>query len=357
MAKQKALLVGGEKIKPGESREFRLHFSESYLGEQVFLPVRVIRARKPGPTVCLTGGVHGDELTGIGIVRGLLYDNPPELLRGTLICVPVVNIYGLETYSRYLPDRRDLNRCFPGTENGSMSSRLAYSIYNEIVRKADYAIDFHSAAVRRTNYPNVRADMKNARVRELARMFGTEVIVNSKGPEATLRRTAVNDGIPTIILEAGEVWKIEPGIVEIGLRGCLNVLRKLEMVEGEWVAPLFSITVERTTWVRAQRGGFLAFHVKPGDFIDQGQTLASNYSIFGRERSLLEAPSPGIVLGMTTMPAVNPGDPVFHIATLTPTQLKRLRKTVDKSKKSELYHRLVDDLSTNITIMENSETP
>ncbi len=326
MPKRKPLRINGRTIRSGESADLHLEFSESYLGRTISIPVSVLRASKAGPRVFLTGAVHGDELTGIGIIRELLFNQPPQLKRGTLVCAPVVNIYGLEHHSRYLPDRRDLNRCFPGSPTGSLTSRLAHHVFTELIQQCDFGVDFHSAAVRRTNYPNVRADMSKPDIRRLARAFGCELIVNTKGPEDSLRRTAVQHGVSTIILEAGEVWRIEQGVVDIGIRGCLNVLRELNMLDGEPEAPPYSLTIDKTTWVRAERGGFLTFYARPGDLVQEGEELATNYSIFGREKNVLTSPSHGIILGMSTMPAVQPGEPVYHIATLSERTYKRIKR-------------------------------
>lgn len=350
--RQPKLVVGGVEIKAGEVRDVFLPYSETYLGQRTELPVRVIRGREFGPSVFFTGAIHGDELTGAGIVRELLFDRLPELRRGTLYCVPVVNTYGLENHSRYLPDRRDLNRAFPGGQGGNMTSRLAYVLMNEVIRRCDFGVDFHSAAVRRTNYPNIRADMKIPEVANLARTFGCELIVDGKGPEGSLRRTAVKESVPTVILEAGEVWKIEGGVVEIGVRGSLNVLRHLGMVDGEVERPLFQVTVRRTTWVRAERGGFLAFHAKTGDVVRKGQPLATNYGVFGAERRFIEAPDYGIILGMSTMPAVKPGEPVYHLAVISESRYRSVRRIIEKSSDQTLYNRLRDDMSTNIAFQE-----
>lgn len=352
MAKRGPFTIAGESIKLGESKQVRLKFSESYLGIPVSIPVQVMRAKKSGPTLVITGAIHGDEISGVGIIRELLFDKPPELIAGTLILIPVVNVYGLENHSRYLPDRRDLNRCFPGSETGSTSSRLAYTITNEILSKADYLIDFHSAAVRRTNYPNVRADMKNPRVKELAKAFGCELIVDGKGPADSFRRTAVSKGIPAIILEAGEVWKNEPGVVELGVLGSLNVMRWLGMILGESADPKFQVTITKSTWIRAEKGGFLGFHAKPGDLVKEGEVLATNYSIFGRERAILKATGYGIVLGMSTMPAVKPGEPVYHLASISRVTYERIKKKLAALGDDILYARIRDDLSTSVNIEE-----
>lgn len=344
--------MAGEVIHPGEHRDLQVKFSENYLGTSMHIPVSVIRSRKEGPIFFFTGAIHGDEINGVGILRELLLGTEFDLLKGTVVCVPVANVYGLDNYSRYLPDRRDLNRSFPGAANGSLTARLAHALYEEIIKKCDYGIDFHSAAVRRTNYPNVRADMRDAGVRTLARAFGCELIVDSRGPEGSLRRTACQDGIPTIILEAGEVWKIEPSVVEIGVRGSLNVLRSLGMISGKPEAPLFQANVDDTTWVRAERGGFLVFHARPGHLVTEGEIIATNYSIFGRERNFLTSPVSGIVLGVTTMPAVKPGEPVYNIARLAPKRFSQIRKRIEEASDQALFTRVRDDLATNITISE-----
>ena len=353
------LEIGGKTIEPGQTVDLKLKFSETYLGAAISIPVRVIRAEKPGPRLFVSGAIHGDELTGIGIIRELLFGEPPELVRGTLICLPVVNLFGLQNHSRYAPDRRDLNRCFPGSPHGSISGRLAHAIFGEVISLCDYGVDFHSAAVRRTNYPNVRADMRNPKVKALARAFGSELIVNGRGPEGSLRREAVARGIPTIILEAGEIWKIEPGIVESGVRGLMNVLNYLDMIEGAREEPLFQITIDKTQWVRAERGGFLIFHARPGQLVEEGQVLATNVNIFGRERNLLHAPARGIVIGMATMPAITPGEPVYHIATLSQRTYKRIRDRIrgQSSRTKSLFDRVRTDLSTNVMINPAPEPP
>ena len=352
MAKRGPFRIAGETVKLGESKNIRIKFSESYLGSSVSIPVQVMRAKKSGPTLLITGAIHGDELTGVGIVRELLYDKPPELIRGTLILIPVVNVYGLENHSRYLPDRRDLNRCFPGFAAGSPSSRLAYTLTEEVLSRADYVIDLHSAAVRRTNYPNVRADMRNPKVKEIAQAFGCELIVHGKGPQDSFRRTAVSRGVPAVILEAGEVWKNEPGVVDYGVRGCLNVMRWLKMIAGEPEKPTFQTTIKKTSWVRAERGGFLGFHVKPGDLVKEGEILSTNYSIFGRERHHLRSPGYGIILGMTTMPAVMPGEPVYHVANITRRTYSSIKRRLAELGDDIYYQRVRDDLSTSVNIYE-----
>jgi len=344
------LRIAGQRIEPDRVYDLHLDYSQSYTGMAISIPVRVVSGPRPGPVVGLVATIHGDEVNGIGILREVVFDNPIALRKGTMIIVPVVNVLGLESHSRYLPDRRDLNRCFPGSPKGSHSSRLAHLIFSEIIRHCDYGLDFHSAAVRRTNYPNVRADLDHPRTREIARLFGCELTVHSKGAEGSLRRVAVAHGIPTIVLEAGEVWKIEPGVVEVGARGIRNVLRHLAMIRGALEKPAWQIEVRRSVWVRAERGGILKFHTLPGDLVKKGQCLATNQNVLGQEQRQIKAPADGLILGLTTMPAVMPGEPVFHLAVVDKPygQLKRLMTARSRSR---LQHKRIQaQWATNILL-------
>lgn len=343
------LVIAGQCIGLGETRDLQLEYTQSYTGIRISVPVRVVRGANPGPKVFLTALVHGDELNGLGIIREVMFDSGLKLAAGSVIAVPVANVSGLEHHSRYLPDRRDLNRSFPGSTSGSQAGRLAHLLFHEIVRGCDFGIDFHTAAVRRTNYPNVRADLQNPQAAKIARAFGTELIVHNKGAEGSLRRTATDRGVPTIILEAGEVWKMEPGVVELGVRGARNVLKCLGMLEGTLKSPSFQTSILKTVWVRADWGGILKFHALPGALVTKGQCLATNLSIFGAQQNRLRAPVTGIILGMTTMPAVSPGEPVYHLA--VPSQsVQLLKKKFSGRRPDSLHRRIQKELSTNIQV-------
>ena len=266
-----------------------------------------------------------------------------------LILVPVVNIFGFESQDRYMPDRRDLNRCFPGSQSGSLTSRMASVLFEQIIRKCDYGIDLHTAASSRTNFPNVRGDLSNPGVQRLAKAFGCELMVNGNGPVGSLRREATKAECPTIILEAGEPCKIEPGILEIGVRGVHNVLKELKMIPGDLIRPAYQTRISKSLWVRSEVGGILRFHVTPGDLVTKGDAIATNASVFGREQNVLASPVDGIVLGMTTLPLVKPGEPVCHIA-VPGRSLKAIRKTLADTSDRSLSHRLRDDLATNMAV-------
>jgi predicted deacylase len=344
----------GATIDAGESRDVELAISESYSGMTVHIPLHIQRAPEPGPVVFVTAALHGDEINGTGAVRMLVQDETFRIRRGGVILVPVLNLLSFDRHSRYLPDRRDLNRCFPGSKTGSLASRMAWAIFDEIVSRCDYGIDLHTAAVRRTNYPNVRGDLTDAQVRRLAESSGSEIIINGKGPRGAFRREACRAACPTIIMEGGEVWKVEPGIVESATRVVKNVLRELGMLDGPPERAANQVTIDKSRWIRAEHGGFLQFHVKPGDIVEKGQPLATNATLLGREQNMLHAPFDAVVIGMTTLPAISPGEPVCNLGKLPkgtkPSGWRRRRFQEDG-----LASRISDELGANVLVVEPSE--
>src|SRR3954470_17042023 len=221
--------ISGISVAAGETREIDLKVSESYLSRPIQIPVTVIRGTKPGPTAFVMGAIHGDEINGADIVRRLIFDVDHEKISGTLIAIPVVNIPGFLEQARYLPYHRDLNRFFPGDRKGNNAQRIAARLFKEVVLKCDFGIDLHTAADGRSNLPHVRGDMSNPKIRELARAFGSTIIVNQPGVRGSLRREATLAGVPTILFEAGETRKFSPKISVAGLRGVLNVLQSMGM--------------------------------------------------------------------------------------------------------------------------------
>lgn len=345
----------GEQIQPGEAKDVFLKVGESYSSVELNIPIHIRRAKEAGPVVFVTAALHGDEINGTGAIRQLINDDGLELKRGSLILVPVLNLPGFDRHSRYLPDRRDLNRSFPGTRGGSLASRMAYVIFNEIVSRSDYGIDLHTAAVRRTNYPNVRGDLSVPEIKALAMAFGSEIIMDNRGPVGAFRREACRVGCPTIIMEGGEVWKVEPSIVESATNGVLNVLRHLEMIDSEPYKPPFSITIRKTSWIRAQRGGFLQFHIQPGELVEKDQPLATNTTILGRRQNVVVAPFKGVVIGMTSLPSVSPGEPICHLGKLpTRTSIKSLLEK--RQKAASLIQRISDDLASSVMVEEPEQS-
>lgn len=340
-----------DNVAPGDSQPSSLAVSESYSGMNIEIQLQVRRGLKDGPVVFITAALHGDEINGCGAVRQFIQDDELRLLKGTLILIPVLNVPAFDRHSRYLPDRRDLNRSFPGTPDGSLASRMAHTIFSDLVLQCDYGIDLHTAAVRRTNYPTVRADLTNPEVRKLAEAFGAEIMINSQGPKKSFRRECCRAGCPTITMEGGEVWKVEPGIVETAVRGINNVLTNLGMVEKETEQPPYQIIIEKSKWVRAEHGGFLEFHIQPGELLRKGQPLATNTTILGESLGTILAPFDSVVMGMTSLPAVSPGEPICNLGKLPkkykPDELEKLR-----SKENGLELKVLDDLSSNVLVVE-----
>jgi predicted deacylase len=342
---------GETRIDPGDSVDVMLSVSESYSSMDVQIPIHIQRANRDGPVVFVTAAMHGDEINGTGAVRELIQDDDFQLLCGAVILVPVLNILAFDRHSRYLPDRRDLNRSFPGTKSGSLASRMAQTVFDELVTRCDYGIDLHTASIRRTNYPNVRGDLNDPVVRRLAESFGCEIIIDNLGPRGSFRRECCIAGCPTIIMEGGEIWKVEPSIVQSAVRGVKNVLRSLDMLEGDYDRPDHQVIVQTSKWIRADHGGFLQFHIKPGDVIEEGQPLATNTTLLGNETNVINSPFNAVVVGMTTLPAVSPGEPICNLGRLpkstNPRMLTRLR-----AKAGGLEEQISDELGSNVLVFD-----
>lgn len=318
-AKRGPVKVGGHRVAKGTQEHILLKISEHYTHQDVYIPVTVIRGARPGPRLFLTAAVHGDEVNGVQIVREAIDLVDPQQLKGTIIAVPVVNRFGFVSHTRYMPDRRDLNRCFPGDPEGSPSSRVAHIIYNEIIKQCDYGIDLHTAGYQRTNLPQVRGQMEDEGVRKIAKAFGAEVILDSKGLRGTLRRTATRNGVPTIIYEAGETFRFQRDMITKGVTGVLNVMRRLKMLPGKPLPPDYQITVRTSEWVRSNHGGILETLITAGHLVYEGDVIARIANPFGRTVDEITAPFDGLVVGATMLPMVNPGAPVCHLVKLKKT--------------------------------------
>lgn len=319
------LTVGGVEIARGTVRHVQIPLSEVAIRVPVPVHVTVVRGNRPGPRLFLTAGVHGDELNGVEIVRAVSYRFEPARLAGDLICVPIVNVPGFLNHSRYLPDGTDLNRFFPGALHGKPAARFAHRLMEEIVRRCDGGIDFHTAARGRANIPHVRADMDRPAARAIAKAFGTTVVVHKLGHRRSLRRAATEAGVPTIVIEAGETGKLQTNVRERGMRGVENVLIALGMLAGERREPAFQVIVRDSVWVRAQQGGLCELTVGPGDLVYEGSELGTNTNPFGPESHPIVSPVTGLVIGVSLDPICEPGNPLCHIV-----RLKKTLPTVER---------------------------
>ena len=313
------LTIGGRPIRRGTVKQIFLKVSEYYTATPVNVPVTVIRGHERGPAVFLTAAIHGDELNGVEVVRRVMTSLTPDQLRGTLICVPVANRVGFLAHTRYLPGRRDLNRYFPGDPEGNAAARTAHLLFSEIVGHAKYGVDLHTASVGRTNLPHIRADMSNGKVRRIASAFGTEIVVDIPGSPHTLRAAATRSGVPTIIFEAGETFRFQRNMVARGVAGVRNVLAALSMIAEPAKEARFQVIIKVSEWMRSVRGGIADILVRPGEIIYAGDEIAVITNPFGREVSSVRSHLTGLIIGITTVPMVNPGDAICHVAKLEKT--------------------------------------
>lgn len=316
MARRAAFEIGEVSIPAGTRRNADLPVSVLSDHTPVSMSVHVIHGKADGPTVFVSAGIHGDEVIGVEIVRRLLRAPNLKTLRGTLIVIPIVNAFGFINHSRYLPDRRDLNRMFPGTTGGSLASRLAHLFLNEVVARSDLGIDLHSAAIHRTNLPQVRISPDNAYTAELAEVFGAPVILQSPLRDGSLRGAAKDIGKDVLLYEAGEGLRFDEMSVRAGVAGILRVLRHLGMLSAKGIAKPKAAPQYCTSskWLRAPAGGLLRMFKADGDVVKTGDVMAVVSDPFGEAEEDIIAPFNGIVVGRAVLPIVNEGDAVFHLA-------------------------------------------
>lgn len=313
--KRAPFVIGGQTIAAGTTETVPLPISRLSTSTDVSLPVRVLHGAKPGPVLFVSAAVHGDEIIGVEIVRRLLQQVSVKRLRGTLLCIPIVNVFGFVTHQRYLPDRRDLNRSFPGAAAGSLAAQLAHVFHTEIIERSDYGIDLHSAALHRTNLPQVRISADRPRAAELAEAFGPPAIIISRLREGSLRQTAADSNCDVILFEAGEALRFDELAIRIGVRGILRVMDSLGMGCRKQTRPAASpVKSVRTQWVRADAGGVFRAVRGTGQFVEQGGLLGSIADPFGDGDHTIVAPFAGIIIGRTNLPVVNQGDALMHVA-------------------------------------------
>jgi hypothetical protein len=311
------LTIGGVDIKRGERKQVRIDVAKLYDFTDMNIPVEVIRGKKDGPTLFITGAVHGDEINGVEIVRRLLVKKSLKSIRGTLIAVPIVNVFGFNTMSRYLPDRRDLNRSFPGTKGGSLTAQLASTFMTEIVEHCTHGIDFHTAAINRINLPQIRACLDEPETMAMAEAFQMPVVLHSALRDGSLRAAVREYGVPTLLFEGGEALRFNERVIKSGVQGTISVMRSIGMLRPLKNKPKpKDVFVARSShWLRAPHSGILSAKTKIGARVKKGQVLGVISDPFGHCKYEVIAKRTGIIIGAVTMPLLNRGDAVFHIAT------------------------------------------
>ncbi|MFK8031102.1 MAG: succinylglutamate desuccinylase/aspartoacylase family protein [Gammaproteobacteria bacterium] len=329
-----AITINGTTVAPGQTASIQLPVADLYTGTSLSMPVQVICGRRAGPVLLVSAAVHGDELNGVEVIRRLLARKNVRSIRGTLIAVPIVNVHGFLDQSRYLPDRRDLNRSFPGSSKGSIASRMAHIFMRELVSKADIGIDLHTGAINRSNLPQIRGNLDDQATLELAKAFGTPVIVNSNIRDGSLRACANDLGMPMLIYEAGEALRFDEVSIRAGLRGVLNVMRHIEMLPPLKRSPVFSpLTARSTSWVRAPASGIVSGKVKLGSSVSKGQAVAVVSDPLGSDQEDVISPFDGIVIGRSNLPLAHEGDALFNIAAF-----KSVSKAEDQVEKFTASH-------------------
>lgn len=315
MIKRDSITIGRTSVKPGESATINLPVARLYTHTEMNLPVHVVHGRKEGPVLFVSAAIHGDEINGVEIIRRLLRMKLIGKLRGTLIAIPIVNVYGFINRTRYLPDRRDLNRSFPGSYSGSLASYLARLFMDEIVAKSTHGIDFHSGSNHRVNLPQIRASLDDPEVERLAYAFGAPVIINARLRDNSLREAVIDKGIPMLLFEGGESLRFNEQAIATGLKGIVSVMRELGMLPPKTrKKPPSSFIVKATTWVRANKSGIVHSAVSLGTVVKKNQTMAAIVDPIGNNEEKVAAPFEGIVIGCLNLPLVHKGDALFHLA-------------------------------------------
>lgn len=334
------LIIANTEILRGTTSTINLELPKLY-NTPTNLPIRVIRGRKDGPIVFISAAIHGDELNGIEIIRRIRKLSILNKLKGTLILVPIVNVYGIMNLSRYLPDRRDLNRSFPGSIKGSLASRVAKIFFDEIVSRCDLGIDLHTASIHKSNLPQVRTNIDNEYTFKLAKSFEAPVILHSELRDGSLRSVAQDSGIPILLYEAGEALRFDEVCIRIGVKGIINVLREINMLPTVSRKILKTPIITRNSnWIRTNESGMLRTIKALGDLVKKDEIIAFIDEPLGDDSFPIRSPFDGVIIGKSEIPLIQEGDAVFHIAKLkdlesAESKLEYFNENV--TKQSEFY--------------------
>ncbi len=321
-AKNKPFIINDITVNPGENKIIGLPVAKLYTHGDQSIPVHILCGKLAGPTLFISSAIHGDELNGVEIVRRFLKTRALERLHGTLIVIPVVNIFGIIQHSRYLPDRRDLNRCFPGSKRGSLAARLAHIVVKEVVSKSDYGIDLHTGAIHRSNLPQIRANLDDTETLELAESFRVPVLLNANLRDGSLRQVADEYGVKVLLYEAGEALRFDELSIRAGVRGILSVMRKLKMLsqsssKSKKTSNKNLFIADESSWARAPESGILRSIAGLGSRVKKGELLgviSDPSNLFDQTEYEIRSDYNGLIIGKSNIPLVNEGDALFHIA-------------------------------------------
>ncbi|KTD11873.1 succinylglutamate desuccinylase / aspartoacylase family protein [Legionella gratiana] len=331
-----SLMIGDEKIKPGQRKTILLPMPKLYDWTPISLPIHVINGPEEGPSLCITAAIHGDEINGVEIIRRFLKKKGLKHINGNVIAIPIVNVYGFLYQERYLMDRRDLNRSFPGNSNGSLASILAEIISQQILSQSTHAIDLHTGSNHRFNLPQIRANLDMQGIEDLARAFNVPVILHSTFRDGSMREYANEQGIPILVYEGGESLRFDELSIRTGINGILSVMGELGMIKpSKYSIKKCTPTVSRNSyWLRAPISGILRHIKKSGNKVTKGQVIAIIANPSSTEEYKLKSPISGIIIGESKLPLVHSGQALFHIASFekldaVAEQLENLQEAFD----------------------------
>jgi len=313
---RRAICINGVEIAAGKRLTVDMPVAKLYTHTSLAMPVHVVNGRQDGPRLFISGAIHGDELNGVEIIRRLLKLPVLKRLRGALIAIPIVNVHGFLERSRYLPDRRDLNRSFPGHESGSLASRVSHLFMEEIVAKCTHGIDLHTGGLHRDNLPQVRANLDDPETLKLAEAFGAPVLINANLRDGSLRQAAAEQGMPMLLYEAGEALRFDELSIRAGVNGIVEVMRVLGMLPPSRKKRqcLVPVVARASAWVRAPESGILRAMVSLGTQVEKNTLLGVVADPFGEQELEVRSPYKGIIVGRTNLPLVHEGEALFHIA-------------------------------------------
>lgn len=340
---QQPLAIAGTQVAPGSAATVAIPVSNLSSGLPASLFVRVLNGARSGPSIFVSAAIHGDEIIGTAIIHRLLAKLDPQNLSGAVIFVPMVNIFGFMTHSRYLPDRRDLNRSFPGSPKASLAGQLANKFLKEVIGHCTLGIDIHSAAVHRYNLPQIRIVPDNPKLRELAMAFGAPAVIESPLRVGSLRDVARGAGVEMLLLEAGEALRFDDLSIRCGMNGVLNVMAYLGMIQPHPDAAQVGLPArsKRSIWLRAPRGGVCYLDKVSGETVRAGEVVARVTGIFGDDPEPMTSPIDGIIIGHAVLPVVNQGDALLHIAEVH--RFDDVGQRVDQITESLLNDPLLDE--------------
>lgn len=353
--KNQPVEFGGQIVSSGQAKTIHIPLSHMVTHNDLTMTCHVVNGKKPGPTLFICAAIHGDEINGVEIIRRFLRQKQLSKISGTIVAIPIVNVHGFMTHSRYLPDGRDLNRNFPGSSKGSLTSRVADTFFKEVVKKCSHGVDLHTGARHRENLPQVRVDMDNEQAKEMALKFGVPAVIDSKIRDGSLREAAGDMDIPVVLYEAGEALRFNEVSIRAGVRGILNVMRQIGMLHTKTPRPMDprkAPTISSyTAWLRAPISGVFRTQTTLGAKAEKGSILGIIADPLGESEYPVIAPSDGMVIGRTNLPLVYEGDALFHLAYYghkvdhVIDQVEDFRESIETRTEPDIAHEIEQDFT------------